>query len=167
MSEPRVSHMKVARRILRYLKGSIEYGILFRQDSKGKEATITYFSDVDWRRDKEDKKSTTGYFFQVFGVPNSWCLKKQPVMALSSCEPEYIEGSYAACQAIWTRSVLEETEVEVKKPPVLQIDNKSAIILAKNPVLHGRNKHIEARFHFSREKVNRGELVVRHCLSEA
>ena len=58
-------------------------------------------------------------------------------------------------------------EVKVKKPPVLQIDNKSAINLAKNPVLHGRSKHIEARFHFLREKVNRGELEVRHCSSEA
>ena len=56
--------------------------------------------------------------------------------------------------------------VEVKKPLVLQIDNKSTINLAKNPVLHGRSKHIEARFHFLREKVNRGKLEVRHCSSE-
>ena len=63
--------------------------------------------------------------------------------------------------------MLEEIEVEVKKPLVLQIDNKSAINLAKNPVLHGRSKHIEARFHFLREKVNKGELKVRYCSSEA
>ena len=68
---------------------------------------------------------------------------------------------------IWIKSVLEEMVVEVKKHLVLQIDNKSAINLAKNPVLHGRSKHIEARFHFLREKVNRGELEVRHCSSEA
>ena len=85
------------------------------------------------------------------------------MVALSSCEAEYIAGSYDACQATWIRSVLEEMEVEVKKPLVLQIDNKSVINLAKNPVLHGRSKHIEARFHFLREKVNRGELEVRHC----
>ncbi|XP_058754055.1 uncharacterized mitochondrial protein AtMg00240-like [Vicia villosa] len=59
MSEPRVSNMKVARRILRYLKGSIEYGILFQRNSEGKEATITCFSDVDWCGDKEDQRSTT------------------------------------------------------------------------------------------------------------
>ena len=89
------------------------------------------------------------------------------MVALSSCEAEYIAGSYAACQAIWIIFVLEEMTVEVKKPLVLQIDNKSAINLAKNPVLHGRSKHIEARFHFLREKVNQGELDVRHCSSEA
>ena len=76
------------------------------------------------------------------------------MVALSSCETEYIVGSYAACQAIWIRSVLEEMKVEVKKPIVLKIDNKSTINLAKNPFLQGRSKHIEARFHFLREKVN-------------
>ena len=76
MSEPRVSHMKAARRILRYLKGSIDYGILFRRDSEGKEVTVTCFSDADWCGDKEDRRSTTGYFFQVFGAPISWCSKK-------------------------------------------------------------------------------------------
>ncbi|XP_058769050.1 uncharacterized mitochondrial protein AtMg00810-like [Vicia villosa] len=58
MSEPRVSHKKVARRILRYLKGSIDYGILFQRDSEGEEAT-----NDDWDGDKEDRRSTTGYFF--------------------------------------------------------------------------------------------------------
>ncbi|XP_058746893.1 secreted RxLR effector protein 161-like [Vicia villosa] len=157
MSEPRVLHMKAARRILIYLKGSINCGILFRQESGGKEAIVNYFSDVDWCGDKEDRRSTTGYFFQVFGAPISWCLKKQPVVALSSCEAEYIAGSYVACRAIWIRTLLEEMEVEVKKSSVLQIDNMSAINLVKNPVLHGRSKHVEARFYFLREKVNRGE----------
>lgn len=89
------------------------------------------------------------------------------MVALSSCEVEYVAGSYVACQEIWIRSVLEEIEGKVKKPLVLHIDNKSAINLAKNPVLRGRSKHIEVRFHFLREKVDRGELEVTHCLSEA
>lgn len=89
------------------------------------------------------------------------------MVELSSCEVEYITRSYAACQAIWIRSMLEEMKVGLKKLMVLQIDNKSAINLAKNPVLHGRGKHIEVMFHFLREKVNQGELEVRHCSSEA
>ncbi|XP_058739155.1 secreted RxLR effector protein 161-like [Vicia villosa] len=82
------------------LKGSIEYEILFRRNSKGKEATITCFSDADWSGDKEDRRSTTEYLFQVFGTPMSQCSKKQPVVALSSCEAEYTTRFYAACQAI-------------------------------------------------------------------
>ena len=154
MSEPRVSHMKDARRIMRYWKGSINCGILFQQDYEDKETIVNCFSDVDWCGDKEDRRSTTGYFFQIFGVPISWCLKKQHVVALSLCEAEYIAGSYATCQAIWIRYVLEEIKVEMKKPLVLQIDNKSTTNQEKNPILHGRSKHIEARFHFLREKVN-------------
>ena len=68
--------MKAARRILRYLKGSINYGILFRRDSEDKEAIVNYFSDVDWCGDKEDRRTTIEYFFQVFGASILWCSKK-------------------------------------------------------------------------------------------
>lgn len=71
------------------------------------------------------------------------------------------------CQAIWIRYVLENMEVEVKKPLLLQIDNKSSINLANNSVLHERRKHIKVRFHFLRDKVNQRELEVRYCSSEA
>jgi len=63
--------------------------------------------------------------------------------------------------------VLSELKIQVRKPIILQLDNKSAINLAKNPVLHGRSKHIEARFHFLREQVNHGKLEVKHCPSES
>ncbi|GAU34373.1 hypothetical protein TSUD_217130 [Trifolium subterraneum] len=73
----------------------------------------------------------------------------------------------AACQALWIASVLKELKIEVKKPITLQIDKQSAINLAKNPVLHGRSKHIEARFHFLREQVNQGSLEVVHCATSS
>ncbi|CAI8612138.1 unnamed protein product [Vicia faba] len=122
--------------------------------------------DIDWCGDKEDRRSTTDYFFQVFGGPISWSPRKQFVVALSSSEAEYIVESYATCQAIWIRYVFEEMKVKVKKPLVLQI-NKSAINLVKNSVLHEKSKHIEARVHFLREKINQGKFEVRHCSSEA
>lgn len=69
------------------------------------------------------------------------------MVALSSCEAEYIAGSYDACKVIWIKFVLEEIEVEVKKSLVLHIENKSAIQSCKESSFNGRNKHIEARFH--------------------
>ncbi|KAK2413316.1 hypothetical protein QL285_036041 [Trifolium repens] len=96
-------------------------------------------------------------------APVAWCSRKQPVVALPSCEAEYIAGSYAACQALWIDSVLKKLKIDAEKPIVLQIDNQSAINLANNPVLHGRSKHIETRFHFLREQVNQGNLEVKHC----
>lgn len=76
MSEPRVSHIKATRRILRCLKGSTNYGIIFSRDSKSKEVEITCYSDADWYWDKEDRRNITIYFFQVFGALISWCSRK-------------------------------------------------------------------------------------------
>lgn len=89
--------MKATRRILRYLKGSINYGILFPWDSESKEVMITWYLDVDWCGDKEDRRSPTDYLFQVLGALISLCSRKQHMVTLSSCEVEYIAGSYAAC----------------------------------------------------------------------
>jgi len=100
MDDPKISHMKAARRILKYLNGTVNHDIFFPASSYDNDAVITCYSDSDWCGDKSDRRSTTCYFFKVFGAPISWCSRKQPVVALSSCEAEYIAGSYAACQAI-------------------------------------------------------------------
>jgi len=149
INNPKKSHLTAAKRILRYVKGTLEYGILFPR--KTDQRTMGY-SDSDWRGDKTNRRRTIGYLFKFLGAPISLCSKKKPVVALSSCEAEYIAGSYAACQAIWLDSLLDELKFEAKKPIKLLIDNKSTINLAKNPVLHGRSKHIKTRFHFLREK---------------
>ncbi|MCH86443.1 copia protein, partial [Trifolium medium] len=93
----------------------------------------------------------------------SWCSKKQSVIALSSCEAEYVVGSLAACQANWLQSLLSEMKVIDNITVVLKVDNKSAINLAKNPISHGKSKHIETRFHFLRDQVNKGKLSLEYC----
>jgi len=99
-------------------------------------------------------------------APISWCAKKQPMVALSTCESKYVAGCLAACQAVWLEPILKEMEIEVSRPIALFIDNKSSINLAKNPVLHGRSKHIEAKFHFLREHVNKEALKIVHCSTD-
>jgi len=81
-------------------------------------------------------------------TPISLCSKRQSVVALSSCEAEYIASAKVACQSLWWESVLEELRLEYKKPVQLQVDNKSAIDLSKNPFSHGKSKHIETKYHF-------------------
>jgi hypothetical protein len=100
--------------------------------------------------------------FKFLNAHISWCAKKQPIVALSTCNFEYIAGCLAAYQAVWLESVLNEMEIEVCKPIAFFIDNKSAINLAKNPVLRGRSKHIEAKFHFLKEQVNKEALNIIH-----
>ena len=96
---------------------------------------------------------------------SSW-ISSYLVVALSSCEAEYIAACYPACQALWLDSLLEELKVEIQRPVRLYVDNKSTISLAMNPVAHGRSKHIETRFHFLREKVSKKQLDLRYCSTE-
>ncbi|KAK2424896.1 hypothetical protein QL285_035206 [Trifolium repens] len=91
MEKPKTSHLIAVKRILRYVKGTIECGILFPA------------SDSNWRGDVEDRKSTADYMFYYGGAPISWCSKKEPVVALSLCEAEYIAASLSTCQAVWLK----------------------------------------------------------------
>ncbi|XP_052728353.1 secreted RxLR effector protein 161-like [Vigna angularis] len=151
MECPRMSHLNAVKRILRYLQGTHSYGILLGRGETGEEVQITSYSDADWCGDKEDRKSTAGYIFFMGGTPISWSSRKEPVVALSSCEAEYIAACEATCQATWLGFLLEGLKIELTRRVRLLVDNKSAIDLAKHPASHGRSKHIETRFHYIRE----------------
>jgi hypothetical protein len=92
--------------------------------------------------------------------------KKQPVVALSTTEAEYIAAALCACQCVWLRRVLEKIEVEEKTATVIMCDNSSTIQLSKNPVFHGKSKHIDVKFHFLRDLVNDGVIKLIYCASE-
>jgi hypothetical protein len=166
MEKPKTSHLIAVKRILRYVKGTIECGILFPASDRGREVKLVGYTDSNWCGDIEDRKSTAGYVFYYGGAPISWCSKKEPVVALSSCEAEYIAASLSTCQAIWLKNLIEEISQAKIESVKLMIDNVSAINLAKNPIAHGRSKHIELRFHYLREQVNNGNLTLEHCRSE-
>ncbi|GAU37412.1 hypothetical protein TSUD_361170 [Trifolium subterraneum] len=163
MSKPLKSHLFAAKRILRYINGTIHYGVLFPHSSDNSKLELNGFSDADRCGDKVDMRSTSGYVFKFQNAPVSWCSKKQSVIALSSCEAEYVAGSLAACQANWLQSLLSEMKIIGNITIMLKIENKSAINLAKNPVSHGKSKHIETRFHFLRDQVNKGKLSLEYC----
>ena len=166
MSSPRKVHLLAAKRLLQYLAGTADHGILFPFGRKKSELELIGFVDSDYGGDLIERKSTSRYLFLINNAPIAWCSKKQPVIALSSCEAEYISGSYAACQAVWLEELLKEIKIRVKTPLQLKIDNVSAINLAKNPVSHGRSKHIEVRFHFLRDLVNKERIEVVYCNTE-
>ncbi|CAJ2637750.1 unnamed protein product [Trifolium pratense] len=166
MSKPLKPHLLAAKRILRYINGTIHYGVLFPYSKDSVKLELNGFSDADWCGDKVDRRSTSGYLFKFQNAPVSWCSKKQSVIALSSCEAEYVAGSLAACQANWLQSLLNEMKIIDNITVMLKIDNKSAINLAKNPVSHGKSKHIETRFHFLRDQVNKGKLSLEYCSTD-
>jgi len=166
MQSPKVSHMNAVKRILRYLRGTCNLGIMFPCKKPRGEMKLVGFADADRCGDMEDRKSTAGHIFYYGKGLVSWNSVKEPVVALSSCEAEYIAVAQAACQAAWLRMLLKELNAELIQPPTLFVDNKSAIDLAKHPSAHGKSKHIEMRFHFLRKQVNDKKLEVEHCSTE-
>jgi hypothetical protein len=112
--------------------------------------------------DIDDRRSTSGNVFFIGGSPVSRQSAKQKVVALSSCEAEYMAASKAACQAVWLRRLLCDLLNQNEAAVELFIDNKSAIELCKNPVFHDRTKHIDTRFHYIRECVENGKVIIEH-----
>ncbi|XP_019435314.1 PREDICTED: uncharacterized protein LOC109341799 [Lupinus angustifolius] len=163
MASPTQSHMVAAKRILRYLKGTSNYGVLFPNQNQKCESSFVGFSDSDWCGDKEDRRSTSGYVFTIFGAPVSWNSRKQDVVALSTCEAEYIAACNAICQGLWLIHLMTELRYGEFEDFELRVDNQSTINLAKNLVRHGRSKHIETRFHFLRDQVGKGRVKMVHC----
>lgn len=92
--------------------------------------------------------------------------KKQPVVTLSTTEAEFIAAANCACQTVWLRRILKQLDMTQNKTSVIYCDNSSTIKLSKNPVLHGRSKHIDIKFHFLRDLVKEGVIELSHCKSE-
>lgn len=92
----------------------------------------------------------------------TWVSQKQRYVALSSCEAEFMASTTAACQGVWLRNFLSQITNVHPSPVIIYIDNKSAIDLAKNQVFHGRSKHIDIRFHFIHDCIEKGVIVIKH-----
>jgi len=105
MVKPTTSHLVATKRILRYVKGTSNHGI---QYSKNQSGELIGYSDSDWSGDKDDRKSIATYVFMIENASFSWSSKKESVVALSSCEAEYIAASMTACQAQWINMLLME-----------------------------------------------------------
>jgi hypothetical protein len=118
------------------------------------------FSDADMAGDIDEWRSTTGVLVFLESAPISWLSLKQKVVALSTCEVKYVAAATAACQVVWLRRLLGELTGVEAHPPALMVDNQPAIALAKNPVLHDRSKHINVKFHFLRDNVGGGQIVI-------
>ncbi|KAL1225767.1 Retrovirus-related Pol polyprotein from transposon TNT 1-94 [Cardamine amara subsp. amara] len=159
MQSPRESHGQAIKHILRYVKGTSGYGIFFKKDGTKR---IIGYSDSSHNIDVDDVKSTSGQVFYFGSSPITWTSQKQPTVALSSCEAEFMAATEAAKQAIWLKEMLSEILSEEGERVILRIDNKSAIALTKNLVFHGRSKHILSRYHFIRECVENGQIEVEH-----
>jgi len=114
------------------------------------------FSNADMAGDIDGWRSTSGVLIFLGSAPISWLSLKQKVVALSTCEVEYVAAATTACQAVWLRQLLGELTGVEAHPPALMVDNPPALTLTKNLVLYDRSKHIDGKFHFLRDCVDGG-----------
>ncbi|GJW90551.1 ribonuclease H-like domain, reverse transcriptase, RNA-dependent DNA polymerase [Tanacetum coccineum] len=163
MQEPREQHMKAIRQVLRYVKGTKDYGITYKHNGGNK---IHGFSDSSYGVNTQEGKGTTGIIFYYGESPISWSTQKQATVALSSCESEFIAATAATTQALWLKRLLSKLTHSQEEKVTIQVDNKSAIALMKNPVFHGRSKHIDTKYHFIRECVEREDIQVEFVSGE-
>ncbi|CAH9131347.1 unnamed protein product [Cuscuta epithymum] len=162
MHDPRVPHFDALKRILRYVKGTLDYALHLRPTTT---ADLVAYSDADWGGCPDTRRSTSG--FCVFMGDNliSWSSKRQPTISRSSAEAEYRGVAHVVAELCWLRNLLLELRHPVSKASLVYCDNVSAIYMSQNPVQHQRTKHIEMDIHFVRERVALGHVRVLHVPS--
>jgi hypothetical protein len=160
MEKPTQEHLAAVKRLLRYVAGTINYGCHYTR--QGGEAVLVGYFDSDMVGDADTHESTTGVLFFLGQNVISWRSQKQQVVALSSCEAEYIAAATAACQGVWLAKMLAELRKKEPKMFGLKVDNQFVVALIKNPVFHKRSKHIETRYHYICECVEAKKLKVEY-----
>ena len=159
MEAPGKEHWTAVKRILRYLKGTVGYGYKYRRGGEMQPMLLGY-SDSDYAGDVEDRKSTTGVVYFLGKSMVTWSSQKQKIVALSSCEAEYVAA--AACQGIWLSRLIADMLGTKEATVKLLMDNMFAIALSRNPVHHERSKNIDTKYHFLRECIEEGKVEVDH-----
>lgn len=161
LEQPHEEHRGIVKQIMRYVAGTLDYGLVYGRAQLMKDGSqLIGFSDSDHAGDIDDRKSTSGVLYYLGNSPVTWQSNKQKVVAQSSCEAEYVAASSGARQGVWLARLLKDLVGSEVRTPVLKIDNKSAIDLCKNPVHHERSKHIDTKYHYIRDCVEKKKIIV-------
>ena len=158
MHAPTSTHLQAVKHVLRYLKGSLFYGLSFQPSSS---LDLIAYTDADWASCPNDRCSTNGYCIFFKGNLVSWSASKQKVVSRSSTKSEYRGLDKATVELTWIQYLLKEIFVPLFQSPVLYCENLSTTYLVANLVLHSRAKHVEIDYHFVREQVLQKILDVR------
>lgn len=163
-SNPTKEHWKAVKRIFRYLKATLHMRLIFQ----GPIQFLIGYTDSDWAGDKDSRRSTSGYVFSLGSAPISWSSKRQPTVALSTCEAAYTGQTQAAKEAVWLKSLLSQLtgDDQYLKSVVIYGDNQGAIALAQNPCFHAQTKHIDIQNHYVRESIASKQVALEYIPTE-
>jgi hypothetical protein len=159
MHDPREPHLALVKRILCYLKGTLDYGL---QLHRSPVRSLVAYSDADWAGCPDTWHSTSGYGIFLGDNLVSWSSKRQHTVSRSSAEAEYRAIANAVAETCWLRQLLQELHQPIQKATLVYCDNISVVYLSTNPVQHQHTKHIEIDLHFVRDKVAAGTVHVLH-----
>ncbi|XP_026432336.1 uncharacterized protein LOC113329710 [Papaver somniferum] len=162
-SSPSHLHLDTAKRLLRYIQGTMNFGIMY---SRNLDVKLVGYCDSDLGGCIDDMKSTSGYAFSLGSGIFTWASKKQETVALSTAETEYISTSIATSHVVWLRRIMEDIQEKQEGCTEIFCDNKFTITMSKNSVEHCRARHIKLKYHFIREAVEDGEIELKYCKTE-
>lgn len=148
------------KRVLRYLQGTKNVGIVYKGPGKCKVVELCGYSDSDFAGDVDNRKSTSGYIYTYNGGAVTWSSKLQDTVALSTTEAEYIGLCNAIKEGMWLRQLYRDIGYDMGAPTVVCGDNQASIALIRLPGVRQRTKHIDVRYHYVRERVEEGDIIV-------
>jgi len=163
LTDPRSVHLVAVKHVLRYLKGTVDYGLRYEANQK---FNLQGYVDSDWAGSAADRKSTSGCCFSMGSGVISWFSRKQSCVALSTAEAEYVAACSASCEAVWLRKLLSELFDLPLEATGVFCDNQSCVKLSENPVFHDRSKHIEIKHHYIRDMVQRGAVKLLYVATD-
>lgn len=147
------SHLK---RVLRYIRGTVDLKLVFKRDDV--DGVMTGYADSDWAGNVTDRKSVSGYIFKVYSATVSWTTRRKTSVALSSAEAEYMALSVAVTEVLWLRRLLVDLGVKIDEPTVIFEDNQACIRVAEDDKKMKRLKHVDVRYHFVRDEIQKGVI---------
>jgi hypothetical protein len=159
MANPGKGHWQAVKWILRYLKGTMQFGLVYNGNANTGNCVVGY-SDSDFAGNLDDRRSQTGYVFTLSRSAISWKATLQPTVALSTTEAEYMAVTEVVKEAMWLQDLVSELGVE-QAQTVVYCDSQSAIHLTKNQMFHERTKHIQVKCNFVRDIISKGAIVVK------
>ena len=163
MVSPSAEHWSGVKRVLRYVKGTLDYGLRFTATAQTSDFVLYGYSDADWAGCIETRKSTSGQVFRFGECTISWRSRKQSIVALSTTEAEYVSLCESAQEAVWLRRLLNDIGFVQGCPTVIYEDNQGAMALSSNPKDHSRTKHIDIKYHYIRQTINEKHVIVQYC----
>jgi hypothetical protein len=159
-NNPGMQHWKAVKHLFRYLKGTLDYKLTYSPSPSTE--LFTTFSDADHAGNPDNGRSTSGYLVKVGTGAISWRSRLQTLVALSTTEAEFIAAVSAGQEILFLRNLFKAFGYKIDEPSTLFIDNNSAISVAKNPEHHGRMKHLDLRFYWLRDEVEKKKIQVKH-----